>query len=228
MPNWSNNVIAFKGKEESILNMLNDGLLNSGADKCETLSDAIASLEENAKHKAVENDEVVLENGLRLRTFLPTPDTFLLYDTTNRPDEFADAVQEQKKTYKIVGWYDYNLATLGTKWDADLSIDNFYVRDGVATIVFYCETAWSYPEDWMTAMEQNYGVNAYILTKEEGGFYYFYGSLEKKTDLLAKTAELYDQYVKDSEEEDYDAYYEACEELWQDALGEFYDFLEKQ
>lgn len=226
MPNWSQNIIAFKGKEENILNMLNDGLLNSGADKCETFSDAVVSLEENAKHKSVENGEVVLERGLRLRTFLPMPDTFLLYDTTNRPDAFDDAVQEQKKVYKVVGWYDYNLTTLGTKWDADLSIESNFSVDGTATIVFFCETAWSYPEEWMLTLGEKYGLQSFILTKEEGGFYYFYGTLEDKIDLLGKEEELYKQFVDGEQKEDYEGYYEASGELWEDSIADFYEYME--
>lgn len=227
MPNWSNNIIAFKGEESKVLAMLNDALVNSGEEKCETFSDAVTALGCNAKHKAVENGQVVLEKGLRLRTFLPMPDTFMLYDTTNYAAKFEEATNEQRKKYGVVGWYDYNLATLGCKWDADLTIENTYSVDGIATIVFDCETPWSYPENWMLALEEKYGLKSYIFTKEEGGFYYFYGTLDDNVDLLHKEEELYNKYIKDDGEEDYNAYHEECEELWLESLSDFYEYVEE-
>lgn len=227
MPNWSNNLIAFKGEESNILNMLNDALINSGEEKCESVGDAINSLHGNAKHKGVENGEVIMEKGLRLRTFLPMPDIFLLYDTTNFPEKYEEMAAEQKEKYGVVGWYDYNLVTLGCKWDSELSLDSSFVSNGIATIVFFCETPWSYPENWLLALEEKYGVKAFICTKEEGGFYYFYGTLTDPIDVLAKEEGLYKKYIKGVEEEDYDAYYEDCEELWNETINDFYRYVEE-
>lgn len=226
MPNWSQNIIAFKGEESKVLEMLNDALVNSKVKKREKFADAVNALERYAKHKAVNNGKIVNERGLQLRTFLPMPDTFMLYDTTNYPDKFEEATKEQRRKYGVVGWYDYNLMTLGTKWDAELAIESSHSVDGTATIVFFCETAWSYPEAWMRALGEKYGLQSFILTKEEGGFYYFYGTLKDKIDLLGKEEELYKQFIDGEGEEDYEGFDEASGELWEDSIADFYEYME--
>lgn len=229
MPNWNQNVIAFKGSDEQVLSMLNDGLKNSEANECDSLADAVDSLVQNAKHKVLKDDKVELGEGLTLRTFLPIPDTFLLYDTTNYAKKYPEIAAEQYAKYGVFGWYDYNCLTIGTKWDAAVDIDDCFSEDGKATIFFYCDTANNYPDAWIHEMERKYGLKGYILTKEEGGFYYFYGTSEEQIDLLAKEEELYNEFATNCEDGDVDldreAYFEAVEELWLDSRGKFYDYV---
>lgn len=227
MPNYSTNIIAFKGEESKMREMINDALANSGADKCATFAEAIRSLEDNAKHKDLWNGEVALKDGLTLRTFLPTPDTFLLYDTTNHPEAFPAQAKMQKDKYGAVGWYDYNVKSLGTKWDSDLRVESS-LEDGVATVYFHCETAWSMPMAWMESLSEKYGVRAFIIAQEEGGFYYLYGEVNGITvDILPAAKVIRDKYLPgDSESDwDYDGYYRECDRLWENSVSDFYDMV---
>ena len=227
MPNWSNNLIAIKGETNKVLDLLNYGLLNSDLAKADSIATAVEMLENDGKHKVRNEGKVEKENGLTLRTFLPMPDTFLLYDTTNCADKFPEAAQEQDEKYGVIGWYDYNLKTLGCKWDAELSVTDVHEADGIATIFLYCDTPWSYPHEWMCAMEEH-GVKVFILTKEEGADYYFYGRVgQEQINLLPKTEELFAELVDDEEDEGYDDYYEALEELWDENVGEFTEYVLK-
>lgn len=74
--------------------------------------------------------------------YLPMPETFIKYDTTNRMrkrnavsgedktplfksdeeyenycKEYKEAIKYQKENYGVVGWYDWSVKNYGTKWD---------------------------------------------------------------------------------------------------------------
>ena len=67
---------------------------------------------------------------------------------------YTNAAQYQLRKYGYVGWFVYNCATLGTKWNATfenwgiVSVDNdCFILTG------YCETAWNLPFRWVLNMQ---------------------------------------------------------------------------
>ena len=148
MPNWTFNTIRVSGNKEHIAKMMNDAIKN--------------------------------ENGeMTLRSWFPIPETFLKYDTTNHPngerlvvgeeywdglghrgimtaellDEYKQATKEQRETYGVVGWYDYNCKYFGCKWsDCDVKIAD--EMDG--KIVLSTDTPWTSPDMWLIRLSERY------------------------------------------------------------------------
>ena len=207
MPNWTNNTIIISGKNEGILRFLNEGLRNSKIEPLSDIQNAYNMLIENGKHKSIEderklNKDIILERGVMMRTFRPIPDTYLLYDTTNdmpkrdswawggghvfHSDEeyeeyktaYENAVKEQEEKYGARGWYDYNLLTLSVKWDAALCEWELYTSGDNASIVFRCETPWSYPNNWLRWIKDTFNVNVFILAFEECSSFNFYKEID--------------------------------------------------
>lgn len=84
--------------------------------------------------------------------------------------EYNEAKRIQQETYGIIGWYNYNCATLGTKWDrlADISVTE---NDFGGTIDIYLETAWSFPDPWYEDLVNLYedDWNVECTAREESG-----------------------------------------------------------
>lgn len=125
-------------------------------------------------------DAVRREDGtLALSSWIPTPETFEKYDTTNHPngeglkvgdkwwdglgqhdalvteeliEEFKRATEEQMRKYGVVGWYDYNILTFGCKWDCEVTIED----EGDTFISLATETPWSAPEVWLLTLSRRY------------------------------------------------------------------------
>lgn len=136
MPNWTFNTITIRGSREELDRLYNDGMNNRKPD-----------------YKG--------EMRLFLSSWIPTPQTFLEYDTTNYPngehmkigeefrpglqgakyegeiitaemiEDYKRATKEQKDKYGVVGWYDYNLRTFGCKWDSDIYEMSKVNEDGI-------------------------------------------------------------------------------------------------
>ncbi len=135
------------------------------------------------------------ENGtIRFSSWIPVPETFIKYDTTNYPngegleigkkagykddspiatqeliDEYKAATKEQMEQYGVVGWYDYNCKTYGCKWDSP--IDTECQVDGELTLS--CETPWSPPINFFLTMSERYPKLIFDVTSDsiESGFY---------------------------------------------------------
>lgn len=129
--------------------------------------------------------EKVEENKDNLfESFLPMPQTYRDWDTTNHPngeglevgkenidilderkkfvvtEEYIEglkkATKEQKDKYGVVGWYDWRCRYWGTKWDAcDLEYDE---RS------FSFNTAWSAPLPFMKYLAEQYPELGFLLT----------------------------------------------------------------
>ena len=174
MPNWSYNTVVLQGKKEAVHKFIKIGLENSNLQSLNDIDKDWELLCKEGKTKVDSND--IMETNLSARTFFPMPDTFLLYDTTNCPDKYPEAVKEQREKYGAVGWYDYNCLTLGTKW-------NFVLKDPACCpvqehedyyrIVFTCDTAWSMPDQWLINVK-NLVPELFvgIMANEESGAYY--------------------------------------------------------
>lgn len=157
MPTWVYNEIQILGTEEKINEFLKIGLKNSNVEPLSTMRENVSLLLKEAKRKGVDGEEVVLVEGLSGRTFLPSPDTYLLYDTTNHPNDFPDSVIEEQKQLGAIGWRDYNNLTLGTKWDFDLEdfdVEEVCSHKGIFRVFFRCDTAWDMPINWLIAINK--------------------------------------------------------------------------
>lgn len=155
MPNWIFSTATFSGTEEAVHKLIKIGLENSQIQSTGDLRQDFNLLV--AEGKSPELDEeaqrVVMTKGLTARTFLPIPETYILYDTTNHPNKYPDAAKEQQEKYGAVGWYDYNCLTLGTKWDFELTNVELEERDNRWLFYTDIETAWDYPAQWFVAMK---------------------------------------------------------------------------
>jgi hypothetical protein len=156
MPNWTYNRIAVKGEKKNLDKFMSDAIRNE-------------------------------EGGLSLSSWLPIPETYRKYDTTNHPDgkglkvgekwwdgfgghddqivteelieEFKKATAEQREKYGVVGWYDYNLATFGCKWDCEVEVDyegEDLSSPGEDRITLSTDTPWSAPEQWLRTISAKY------------------------------------------------------------------------
>ena len=136
------------------------------------------------------------DGGLYLSSWIPTPETFRKWDTTNHPngeglkvgdkwydglgdhdgqvvteeliEEFKRATEEQREKYGVVGWYDYNVKTFGCKWDSEVNVE--LTTDEKITL--YAETPWSAPERWLRTLSEKYPTLTFFLHAEyEEGYW---------------------------------------------------------
>ena len=196
MPNWSYNTIVMQGSKEAVHKFIKIGLENSNLKGIKNIERDFDLLVKKALTKTNSDDmdftpketSIVYERFLSARTFLPSPDTFLKFDTTNYADKFPEAVKEQKLDYGVVGWYDYNHKTLGTKWNFELKEPRLEkLKNDKYRITFDCDTAWAYPGAWMFTMsELTPGLQIAILTLEESNAYAFCGYINNGNDITIK------------------------------------------
>lgn len=119
------------------------------------------------------------ENGtMSFSSWIPVPETFLRYDTTNYPngeglevgkpsrpwtedspivteeliEEYKAATKEQMEQYGVVGWYDYNCMTYGCKWDSQIDVAS--KTKNVLTLT--CDTPWAAPFHFFETMSKRY------------------------------------------------------------------------
>lgn len=242
MPNWVHSNYAIKGKTEDVLAFINLGLRNSGAKEEKTIAKAIDSLLENGNnlvsgHKLGDSKtpaDPVIDKGIRFSTFRPIPDTFLRYDTTNYPNEFPEAVKEQREKYGAVGWYDFNAYKwFGTKWSATLSDWNFTTNKGITTLFFNADTAWSIADLWLRWIKDTFPTLAvFHCSDEESGMFYCYGEIDDDAEadctesIEGRMQSFEDEYDGDTDSDEY--YYQRCEEeqqALQEMRDEFYSYV---
>ena len=172
--------------------------------------------------KKFKTDAIKHEGGiLLLSSWMPIPETFLKYDTTNHPygeglkvgekwwdglgnhgdeiiteeliEEFKRATEEQKEKYGVIGWYDYNLKTFGCKWDCRVEISN----ESDKQIDLSTETPWSAPHNWLLTLSKNYPeLSFYHNAYYEDGFWE-----ETKYHDGAKSVLASGEYDEEEEEE---------------------------
>ena len=173
--------------------------------------------------KKFKADAIKHEGGiLLLSSWMPIPETFLKYDTTNHPygkglkvgnkwwdglghhgdeiiteeliEEFKRATEEQKEKYGVIGWYDYNLKTFGCKWDCRVEISN----ESDEQIDLSTETPWYAPHNWLLTPSKNYPeISFYLNAYYEDGFWE-----ETKYHDGAKAILASGEYNEDEEEEE--------------------------
>ena len=192
MPNWCYNTIVIQGKKDALHKLIKIGLENSGLASTDDIEKDFVRLRDGGKHKAVnKKGDIVLEDGLTARTFTPMPDVFFC-DTYNFPDKYPNELKEQKEKYGIVGWYDYNCETLGTKWDftiGKMEDEEYFPKFEelktrcICRITFDCDTAWSAPIEWMKAIRRLVPeLFICIMCHEEMGNFYYTAYIDENFD----------------------------------------------
>ena len=85
MPNWIFSSATFSGTEEAVHKLIKIGLENSQIQSTGDLRQDFNLLVAEGKSLGLdkETQRVVMTKGLTARTFLPIPETYILYDTTN-------------------------------------------------------------------------------------------------------------------------------------------------
>ena len=173
MPNWTYNTIKVEGSKDSLTKFMTDGLANA-----------------HKPEKEGDNPQ------LSLSSWIPTPETFKKYDTTNHPDgkglkvgdmfceghgdhrdkvvteelieEFKRATEEQRTKYGVVGWYDYNVKTFGCKWDSEVCVES--IND--TEINLSAETPWCAPDKWLLTISEKYpDLTFHLHADYEEGFW---------------------------------------------------------
>ena len=243
MPNWVNGDYAIKGSKKNVLNFLNEGLKNSGCKPQRTCKKAFELLLTNAKSKtcdfrygenakgtSADNPaDIILENKLTLDTFHPMPDTFYMYDTTNREKDMPEIAAMQRREYGAVGWYDYGTHIhRGTKWNADLEGVELVTDKTTATFKFHCDTAWSDPDCWLRWVKETFKVNVFLCVHEESNAFNFYGEIDYTEEDYEDFSEIEGRPQEDDfddEDEYWDALSEWQSECIEEMSNKFQDFV---
>lgn len=233
MPNWVSNTFIIKGNKKEVNYFLSKGNI-------ETITDFNDGTELTKK----------LEN-VSLRSWLPLPQIFEDYNTTNQilsKDHWDDkmyheltgdvsyktdnsyedyvrgykeAAADQYGIYRIVGWYNYNMATLGVKWDARMEVntENSFEDNDNVTLYFEFESAWDMPLVWFDFMcRKFYYLKFFIYGMEESGIF-----------VKAYSNVIKDEYSSYSliDEMDCEALSEEFEISYQSAMTKIDTFKEK-
>jgi len=243
MPNWVENTVTIKGELNDLLALINLGLKNSHAEEVkadvvttEVVQSAINKLYDKGIYRCGDNGgnyndkkpyTIKEERGVNFSTFLPIPDTFLKFDTTNYESEFKDEADKQKKEYGVVGWYDYNCEYFGCKWDSevrDLRFNTIKYGDNKYKLSFQTTTPWSPPLVFIKRLKELFpNLDFYICYIEEmgesAGYFKILGKEMIGDDLTHFFAETDEQ----NEDVDFDSRYEISEDKVYDAYYRFVD-----
>lgn len=192
MPNWVNSCFSLQGSKDTIHNFIKLGLTNSNLETSDDIERDFERLIKEATTKMVviekgtdnEACELTVENFLSMRTFRPSPDTFLKYDTTNYAEQFKDEADKQLAEYGVVGWYDHNIATLGTKWNVELtdcSLRAFDENPNYYRFDFCLDTAWSFPAAWCRYIKEKFpDIVIKFYSIEESNCFHCFGFFEEE------------------------------------------------
>lgn len=219
MPNWVKNTVALKGTKQQMTKLFS----------------------QVADVKTWEDVENNIDNfELTMRSFLPMPQTFLDWDTTNDMEKFEwfchgknqpkeelrkeyenyvrgymAAREYQQKMYGCMGWYDYNYKTLGCKWDANLeniTIADELEKDDIVIVYFSVETAWSRPIPFLQHLATF--VNVVVLSDEEANFFNSIVDVNNDVeikDIAQDINKLYKKFEEENKEVDEDVWFEEYE-----------------
>ena len=165
MPNWCENDLSINGRKNDVI-------------------DFFKKVGFNEKEKSL--NDFLEQNPLTLRSWMPMPETYKTMDTTNAKrqqnkdesdedyqkycEEYDAAVKYQDDTYGVVGWYDYNLKTLGTKWD--IQINEFEPNCCIGEqsfVTFSFLTAWCPPDAWLKTLIEEFPKLTFDLSAFEPG-----------------------------------------------------------
>lgn len=160
MPNWCTNVLVIKGEPDDLKAFIKD----AGAHENESVG------------------RFFNRGDITLRSWLKMPETFKKWDTTNDKlpesafsslkkyqkysEGYDKAVKEQQEEFGVVGWRDYNMLTLGCKWDCDF--EQVIVPDD-RTIEINFSSPWTPPTKGIITLIKSYPLLSFSMKSEEPG-----------------------------------------------------------
>lgn len=97
---------------------------------------------------------------------------------------YDQAVEFQQTNYGVIGWYQYNLKTLGCKWD--VNIDHYECCPNFVQLEF--QTPWNPPDAWLDAMCKQYPNLEFIILFEDECMN-FCGLIGELTDYIENPSE---------------------------------------
>ena len=221
MPNWVNSCFSLQGSKDTIHNFIKLGLTNSNLETSNDIEKDFEKLLKEATTKTVigkgtgkEVNDLTDEIFLSMRTFRPAPDTFLKYDTTNYAEIFKDEADKQRAEYGVVGWYDYNCLTLGTKWNAELtdcSLKAFDEKPDYYHFDFCLDTAWSFPFAWCKYIKEKFpDIVIKFSAIEESNCFHCFGFVEVEGEDTYDISDVIST-VREAKEDELDAKLDAGE-----------------
>lgn len=198
MPNWSSNSLTIQGKKSDIIAMFAKATpVFSKYDNAEvyTLQSFVPMPE---TYKAIDTtNSLSCFLSVKKRKMkddnpnLSEEEINAMFDLVEAEltDQYNNAVIYQKETYGVVGWYDWNLQNLGTKWDAtiitkeevDAAIQECNDDDDDNGCIVFCvfDTAWTPPIAWLEKIvNDNPNLFFDMWTDEESGFKWFYEGVD--------------------------------------------------
>ena len=201
MPNWVNSCFSLQGSKDTIHDFIKLGLTNSNLETSNDIEKDFERLLKEATTKTVvgkgtgkEVNDLTDEIFLSMRTFRPSPDTFLKYDTTNYAEFFKEEADKQRSEYGVVGWYDYNCLTLGTKWNAELtdcSLRAFDEKPDYYRFDFCLDTAWSFPAAWCRYIKEKFpDIVIKFYSIEESNCFHCFGFFEEEGENVYDISEV--------------------------------------
>lgn len=187
MANWvKNNTIIF-GTKKQIINLLN---------KVSEVEVNSETAEQWNAEEWSEHIKQIASQNLTLRSWYQMPKTFIEWDTSNpktpferynfKSENLDDKITEynkycaqyeseklyQQEMYGVVGWYDYNMLTLGCKWNCKLDSFAFLTMESNHILIeLSTETPWSSPYAWFYNLIKDYDVHIVNYADEDGGFF---------------------------------------------------------
>lgn len=212
MPNWVNSCFSLQGSKETIHEFIKLGLTNSNLETSDDIEKDFVKLVREATTKTAlgegvmgkEEHDIADEIFLSMRTFRPSPGTFLKYDTTNYAEHFKDEAEKQLAEYGVVGWYDYNIATLGTKWNAGLtecSLRAFDEEPDYYRFDFCLKTAWSFPAAWCRYIKEKFpDIVIKFSSVEESNCFHCFGFFEEEGEDVYDISNVIDIVLKHNAE----------------------------
>lgn len=248
MPNWVENKVIISGTKNNVLKLFS---------KVFGKKENYVSWEDYLNIDTYTNDGA---KKITMRSWLPMPKTFKDWDTTNNMKNFEwfcdgknlsqeelhkeyekyvrgykRACKYQQDKYGVVGWYEYNILTLGCKWDAELTnLSILQETKDTIIIAFTLETAWSMPKPFLQHLT-TFGVNVMTHSIEEANFFdqiYDANSDIVIKDIKQEKDELFNQIVTEQDynekyEEQYAIYNNKVEDMHEQMYIDMYDVIQE-
>lgn len=161
MPNWCTNTLTISGSEKELLRFLNKGRRNSNLPRRASIAKALHDHPDDRQEFMLTDwivrPEIVNRYDLtnysaisnsKYRKLVKVGDKMDTTGTVVTQEILDDMIAIEKKQLKkfgVVGWYDWNIKYLGTKWDAEMNLRLNEDRD----IVGEFDTAWSPCIAWL-------------------------------------------------------------------------------
>lgn len=243
MANNVYNTIGVKGDTTTIIDFLNDGLKSAGLATISSMEDIktnAETMEKLSMRSWLPMPETFTKmdtsNLLTKREWFPKNDAEIEYvkaRTTNPlplqkeeldkiynqyVEDYNAECQKQQDEYGVVGWYSYNLATLGCKWNKVLY--NVEVKND-NLIYIDVTTPWSAPEKWLDTIAEKYPDLTFLMyaVEEFNNILNVYDPQEK--DVILDYSELIEQVYASKASDD------TKEEIVSNLREDCFEFFEK-